>query len=36
MKAGATFIRHSKDPVVAQFVEGRSDGPIDTRFEPQK
>ena len=26
--------RDSKDPVVAQFVEGRIDGPIDTDFEP--
>jgi len=26
--------RESKDPVVAQFVEGRIDGPIDTDFEP--
>ena len=26
--------RNSKDPIVAQFVEGRIDGPIDTDFEP--
>jgi phospholipid/cholesterol/gamma-HCH transport system ATP-binding protein len=26
--------RNSKDPIVAQFVEGRIDGPIETQFEP--